>query len=441
MLRSMFSGVSGLRSHQTMMDVVGNNIANVNTTGYKSSSVVFADTLSQLTKTAGAPQDNTNNGGTNPSQVGLGVKVSTISQNFTAGSAQATGKATNLMLDGDGLFVVQKGDAQMYTRAGAFELDSRGSLVTADGSYVQGWRADESGQIVTTGPTETIIINSDNVMPAAPTTTATLVGNVDKTGKPVKLPGDDFYTVPVVTSSFDAYDAQGKPTRVMATFTNSFNEGSTATTAADVVPTDQWKLTLTYIDPATGQTVTPAVDAGTVNFDPATGKLPANGYSMDGDDIALTGLNDVTIKMDLRALTGYVSNTGNSTVKSTTDGAAIGTLNAFAVGADGVVMGEYSNGLKRPIGQVAVATFNNYAGLQKVGNSMFTVSANSGTPNIGVPGQNGRGAIGSGSLEMSNVDLSSEFTNLILAQRGFQANSRIISASDEILQDLVNLKR
>ncbi|GAB3601076.1 flagellar hook protein FlgE [Kineococcus gypseus] len=425
----MFSGVSGLRSHQTMMDVVGNNIANVNTTGYKSSSVVFADTLSQLTQTSGAPQGGT--GGTNPSQVGLGVRVQGISQNFTTGSAQATGKATNLMLDNDGMFVIQKGDATVYTRAGNFELDSQGSLVTVEGGYVQGWRADAAGQVNINGPVERIIINSDNVLPATVTSTLGVKGNIDKSAAPIATTagGATTWKTPDQTSSFDVFDAQGKATRVTATFVNNPAAGSVNTSAAGVKPGDSW--TITYNWPG----ATAPVPGGTITFG-ADGKVTGAAPTTPVDVGGATG-----VVVDMSTMTGFVSPTGVSNLISTANGSAIGTLNSFAVGADGVITGSYSNGLKRSIGQIAVASFNNYAGLQKAGGSMYTVSANSGTPIIGLPGQNGRGAILSGSLEMSNVDLSSEFTNLILAQRGFQANSRIISASDEILQDLVNLKR
>jgi flagellar hook protein FlgE len=284
MLRSMYSGVSGLRTHQSMMDVTGNNIANVSTTGFKSSATVFQDTLSQTLQGAGAPTGNGVNppfGGTNPAQIGLGVRLAGISTNLTQGASQLTGRATDLAVQGDGYFVVRTGNEDLYTRAGSFSLDARGQLTTPSGGLVQG----------------------------------------------VALP-----------------DA------------------------------------------------TPPVPAGTI-----------------------------TIPVD-------------------------GSIESFTIAPDGKVMGNRSDGSGvQLLGQVRLATFANPAGLEKVGDSLLRATVNSGPvvagDNPGVPGADGRGLMAVGVLEMSNVDLAQEFTNLIIAQRGFQANSRIITASDEILQDLVNLKR
>ncbi|WP_432506834.1 flagellar hook protein FlgE [Kineococcus arenarius] len=427
MLRSMFSGVSGLRSHQTMMDVVGNNIANVNTTGYKSSNVVFADTLSQLTKAAGAPTDVT--GGTNPSQVGLGVRVDAITQNMTQGSAQATGKSTDLMLSGDGMFAVQQGDGVFYTRNGSFTLDAEGSVVTNAGAYVMGWRPDANGNINTNGQTEKLVIPADTVMGAEATTTAAVKGNLDKTSTGADTTG--------VITSFKAYDEQGTAKTVYLKFVNDTG-------------TDKWTVWA-----ATDPNATEWTEAGTFDFDkndatattPATvkgEKATAQESSNPADDVvvpaAVTGFAGA-ITVDLASLTGYVGTTAKSNVETDPNGAPIGTLMSYSFGTDGVITGSYSNGYKQTLGQVAIATFNNAAGLVKEGNSLYSVSTNSGNPVFGIAGDAGRGAILAGSLEMSNVDLSAEFTSLILAQRGFQANSRIISTSDEILQELVNLKR
>ncbi|GAB7189406.1 flagellar hook protein FlgE [Kineococcus sp. NUM-3379] len=430
MLRSMFSGVSGLRSHQTMMDVTGNNIANVNTTGYKSSRVVFADTLSQLNRAAGAPQNG--NGGVNPSQVGLGVRVQGIQQNFQQGSAQSTGKATDLMLDGDGLFVVQNGNQVAYTRSGAFSLDSTGALTTPEGAYVQGWRADARGNIDVNAPTTQIIIPSDTVMPAQESNVATLKGNIDKTGKPVLNTDNTTFSGPEVSTSFELYDGQGNKTLVTARYKN-VGVSDTAASAEAYQPTDDWRISFTWKD-ASGATVTSPTTA-TIKFGPdgkvVAGSPPPATFDFGGKQI----------DFNMSTVTGFTSINGASTLSSNADGAPIGSLTSFDFGADGIVTGTYSNGFKRPLAQVAVATFNNYGGMQKLGGSLLTTTPNSGAPNVGVPGIGGRGALLAGQVEMSNVDLSTEFTNLILAQRGFQANSRIISASDEILQDLVNLKR
>ncbi|WP_337063040.1 flagellar hook protein FlgE [Kineococcus sp. G2] len=427
----MFSGVSGLRSHQTMMDVVGNNIANVNTTAYKSSNVAFADTMSQLTKAAGAPQGGI--GGTNPSQVGLGVRVNAIQQNFTQGSAQSTGKATDLMLNGDGMFVVNRAEGSFYTRAGNFTLDQEGRLVTPDGSYVQGWRPNADGVIPTSGPTETLLVPADEVMPAVASTEFDMVGNLDKSGAPIGVAGGG-YKIPDVTTSFDVFDGQGARTRVTVRFENTGTLTAAATAEeAKRVSKDTWKITYSW-DGGTA-------DGGTIAFSATDGK-----YDTTANAVPATGvktpvvLNGTSVLPNFGAMTGLVGN-GISNISADADGSTIGSLQSFAFGTDGTLTGTYSNGLKRDLGLVAIATFNNYEGLEKVGGSMYAVTVNSGNPNVGVPGAAGRGSLGAGQLEMSNVDLSAEFTNLILAQRGFQANSRIISTSDDILQELVNLKR
>ncbi|MEW1959032.1 flagellar hook protein FlgE [Kineococcus sp. NPDC059986] len=463
MLRSMFSGVSGLRAHQTMMDVVGNNIANVNTTGYKSSSVVFADTLSQLTKAAGAPTNAA--GGTNPSQVGLGVRVDAIAQNMTQGSAQATGKATDLMLQGDGMFAIQQGDGTFYSRNGSFTLDANGSIVTNDGGYVMGWKADAAGSINTNSQIGKLVIPSDSVMPAVSTANSTLKGNIDRTFKtPTAAPtadptlpgtagtGQDKVPGTVVTTAINAYDAQGILTKYTVTFTNTvFHTPPSGSVPDQYQPTNNWKMVVT--DPSgavvkstatAGDSIkTPAAaslaDSQALSFDPSGTSVDAAHKKVFVQAPGSPTGRELTI--DLSALTAYVGSSGASQINPSTDGAPIGTLTSYAFGTDGVITGNYSNGYKQTLGQIAVASFNNAAGLRKEGNSLYSVSTNSGNPVYGIAGQAGRGGLLAGSLEMSNVDLSAEFTELILAQRGFQANSKVITASDEILQDLVNLKR
>ncbi|NAZ76711.1 flagellar hook-basal body complex protein [Kineococcus sp. T13] len=419
MLRSMFSGVSGLRSHQTMMDVVGNNIANVNTAGFKSSGVVFADTLSQLTKAAGAPTEVS--GGTNPSQVGLGVRVQAITQNMTQGSAQATGKSTDLMLSGDGMFAIQQGDGTFYTRNGSFTLDADGSVVTNDGGYVMGWRPDAEGNVNTNGQVTKLVIPSDAVMPAKATTEGTISGNLDNT-----LNADG--TAREVTSSFKVYDEQGNMQTVYMRFTNTAPKGNDWTVTWDTTPpTEPGAL---------------ANAAGALNFDGNSGATPptVDGEKATADFTSIT-VNGQAVDVNLDSLTGFVGTSGKSNVAGKDNGFPIGSLTSYSFGTDGVITGSYSNGYKQTLGQIAIASFNNVAGLRKEGNSLYSVSTNSGAPVFGIAGDAGRGTILAGSLEMSNVDLSAEFTNLILAQRGFQANSRIISTSDDILQELVNLKR
>ncbi len=283
MLRSLFSAISGLRANQTMLDVTGNNIANANTVGFKASGIVFQDTLSQMLTSSGAPT--ATSGGTNPIQVGLGVQVGGVTTNFNQGSAQVTGRATNLMISGDGLFVVNRGGENLFTRAGAFNFDSTGKLVTVDGDVVQGYAADATGTI-------------------------------DPTGTPTDIVIDDI-----------------------------------------------------------------------ANEDPTN------------------------------------------------------PLKSYTIGADGVITGVYADGSKQSLFQIAIGNFANPEGLEKVGDTAFRSSTNSGAVQFGAPGTGRRGNLVGGSLEMSNVDLAQEFTNLIIAQRGFQATSRVITTSDQVLEELVNIKR
>jgi len=422
MLRSMFSGVSGLRSHQTMMDVIGNDIANVNTVGYKSASVVFQDLLSQTIRGAGVPDQTLNGaGGTNPAQVGLGVTIAGISNNFTQGASQLTGRATDLSIQGDGFFVVRNGGQQLYTRAGSLNFDALGRLTTADGSVLQGWTADPSGVI---NPNAAV---GDLSMPLGQSTAPTVTANVKLGGN---LPADAAVGTQIVTS-LTVYDVQGMPIDAKFTF---------AKTAADA-----WTVTATMPD----QTTQAPVTVGTANLvwdptatPPAFNPAPALTLTPTAATGAWSG---GTIAIDFGATgdaTALRQFAGQSSVAALSqDGSALGTLQSFSIGQDGIVTGVFSNGRTRPIGQIALAGFSNASGLEKTGSSLYRASVNSGLAQVGQAGSGGRGTLSGSTLEMSNVDLAQEFTNLIIAQRGFQANSRVITASDELLQDLVNLKR
>jgi len=391
MLRSLFSGISGLRAHQTMLDVTGNNIANVNTTGFKASQVQFQDTLSQVLTNAGAAQNGV--GGTNPAQVGLGVRVAGITTNFQQGAAQLTNRSTDMMISGDGFFVVRKGNEQMYTRAGAFDFDASGQLVTPDGGLVQGWAADAAGNIDVNGPLVDLRLPIATLMGAAATTQATFEGN---------LPADAEVGT-VLNRDVDVYAADGTVSTLSLAFTR---------TAAG------WDVTGTLGAASTTVAMT---------FD-------ADGTLTGGGTLAVGG-----ITVDMSTLTGFA---GLTTVEASgQNGRAAGTLQSFTINADGTLLGSFSNGLKQALGRVALSTFTNPAGLEKAGGSLCRTTVNSGDPQIGAAGTGGRGELTGGALEMSNVDLSAEFTNLIIAQRGFQANSRVITTSDELLQELVNLKR
>ena len=406
MLRSMFSAISGLRAHQTKLDVTGNNIANVNTVGFKASQTVFQDTLSQVIRAGGAAAQN--RGGTNPAQVGLGVKVAAITTNWNQGATQSTGRATDFMIEGDGFFVTRAGNEQLYTRAGSFDFDSTGKLVTPDGSILQGWMADASGTINPNGPIKDLSVPYGQTVAPVATTSGTLAGN---------LPSGNAAGTSVQTAT-TMYDQQGVGHDVSYTFTKN--------------ATDDWSLAVT-VD---GAPMTLSDNSVTFNAD-GTMSNPAAPFSVDFTPGVAGWPGPVTL--DLSGIKQYGS--ANTVSATKQDGFAMGSLESFSLGNDGTITGVYSNGLRQSIGQLAMASFNNPGGLEKAGNSSFRVGDNSGTAMVGQAGTGGRGVLNAGALEMSNVDLAEEFTGLIVAQRGFQANSRVITSSDEILQDLVNLKR
>jgi flagellar hook protein FlgE len=406
MMRSMFSAISGLKNHQTFMDVVGNNIANVNTTGFKQSRVTFQDILSQTVHGANGPQGG--RGGVNAAQVGLGVLISGIDTIQSQGTLQSTGKSTDMAIQGDGYFVMSDGKQDFYTRDGAFDLALDGTLASASsGLHVVGWQADPiTGLINTTLPPANISVPIGAGMTGKASTTLTVGGNLDSNN----LGGAGN----AVTLSATVYDAQGNALPI------------TLTAVKQAAP-DSWQVT------ATGSGAT-----GTTNIVfSGSGKVATGGTGT----ITVTLTNGATtpqsISLDLSTVTQLAA---VSDLSSNTDGASAGSLTTFTVGQAGDVTGVYSNGYKQPLGQIALASFSNPSGLMKAGGNLFTSSANSGTANIGTPDSAGRGQIATGFLEGSNVDLAQQFTNMIMAERGFQANSKVITTSDEILQDLVNLK-
>ncbi len=402
----MFSAISGLRAHQTKLDVTGNNIANVNTVGFKSSQTVFEDTLSQAIRNGSAPT--ADSGGTNPAQVGLGVKVAGITTNFGQGSTQNTGRSTDFMISGDGFFVTKAGNESLFTRAGSFDYDGAGNLVTPDGAQLQGWMA-TNGAVNTNGAIGNITVPFGQVMAPTATTKSAVTGNLS-TSAVVAAAGPPAVEATTVQTQVTAYDSLGTAHQIAVTLTKT---GPTT-----------WSAAASENGTAVG---TPLA----ITFD-ATGR-PTGTPTMT----VPAGAGSFTV--DLAGLTQYGGK--SSLTPSGVDGNAMGTLQSISLSGDGTVMGVYSNSLREPIGKLALASFANPSGLAKAGNSSFRVGDNSGAANIGEAGAGGRGNLTSGALEMSNVDLAEEFTGLIVAQRGFQANSRVISSSDEILQDLVNLKR
>lgn len=402
MLRSMYSGISGMKNFQTKLDVIGNNIANVNTYGFKKSRVTFSDTMNQTISGASASQEN--RGGTNSKQVGLGSTISTIDTIHTGSSLQTTGRSLDLGINGDGYFVVKQGDAQYYSRAGNFYLDDNGTLVTGEGLKVQSYEK---------GVLKDITVNVNSVLPATITDKLVLTGNLPKTATGTEG----------INQQLKVVDNEGKEHVLDVTVTpkNAL--------------TGEWDIKITNSSaPATGNSKTFNIkvdDDGTVNF-----VTPTTSNKLDLKSIGIG-----TISQEITLSTSEITKTGDSiTLLGTPNGNTSGSLESFNIGQMGEINGVFSNGLVKELGKLAMAKFSNSSGLTKAGSNTFQESINSGTANINVAG-NGRGTLAAGSLEMSNVDLSEEFTDMIVAQRGFQANSRIITTSDEILQELVNLKR
>ncbi|EWG11962.1 flagellar hook-basal body protein [Cytobacillus firmus DS1] len=391
-----------MKNFQTKLDVIGNNIANVNTFGYKKGRVTFKDTMNQTISGASAAQDN--RGGKNPMQVGLGSTIATIDTIHTGSSLQTTGRSLDLGIDGDGYFVVRQGDAQYYTRAGNLYLDDNGNLVNADGLKVQAYTVNPN----TKQPTNIlgdVAVNVNSVMPSKATDTITFSGNLY--GQENEL----------FTQQMKLIDKNGNGHN----FEVQFERGATNT----------WSVKLI--------SGTKEADIGNITFSgtPLAASFNESSWTIDLDGDSNADFTDANININVDQLT---SADGELTAMADPNGNTSGSLESFNIGSMGEINGVYSNGLIQNLGFIALAKFSNPSGLTKTGNNLFQESINSGTANINVAGE-GRGVIASGSLEMSNVDLSEEFTEMITAQRGFQANTRIITTSDEILQELVNLKR
>lgn len=409
MMRSMFSGVSGLRVHQTRMDVIGNNIANVNTVGFKASRVTFRELFSQTMR--GASRPSADRGGTNPMQVGLGVTLGAISRVHTVGNMQSTGNPLDMGLEGDGFFVLGSGGGRVYSRAGTFELDGEGYLVDrSTGLKVQGWRA-TNGVFpeLRESNLSDIQIRLGQAVPARATNRVVLADNLD-----ARLNDGD-----QVELTIDVFDSQGNLHAVIFQFTKT--------------GTNQWDWEAYWPDTSDPANVR---GSGTVTFD-ENGAV--QNVSSSTINFTPSGVQALNITVDFDAVTQYAAPTTVDLFSQ--NGYASGVLEGITIGADGVITGAFTNGITQDLGRIAVANFENPAGLLDTGGGFFIPSNNSGIVSIGAAGTGAFAALAPGSLEMSNVDLSEEFTDMIVTQRGFQANARVITSSDELLQELVNLKR
>lgn len=442
-MRSMFAGVVGLRVHQTRMDVIGNNVANVNTVGFKTSRVTFQDLFSQTLR--GGSTATAGSGGTNPMQIGLGSGLASIDNIMSPGLPQLTGRSTDMAIEGSGFFVLNQGGQQFYTRAGAFGFDGAGYLVNPNGLRVQGWMADASGTFPARDSSSLgdIRIPTGSTVLAQPSTTIRMGQTLDSE----TAVGQEFIT------STSVFDSQGNSHKIIIKLTK---------TAANT-----WDVGFFRDDGTTELTAatTGTVDGTTGEVYPTGGTYP-NGFQLqfnpdgtiletDGDPLVstpaygafdfdpLNGTSPMTIQIDFNTVTQVAvpGDAGSTLQVDGVDGSPMGSLTSFTVDNRGIVFGVFSNGERRPLAQVAMASFANPEGLTKMGGNTFVTSSNSGLEQIGEPGTGGRGRIAPSNLEMANVDLAAEFTDMIVTQRGFQANSRVITVTDEMLQDLVNLKR
>lgn len=466
MMRSLFSGVSGLQNHQTRMDVIGNNISNINTTGFKRNRVNFQDIIYQQLQGAARPTEDL--GGVNPKEVGLGMSVASIDTLHIQGSLQTTGVGTDLAITGQGFFVLDNGGQQLYTRAGAFSLDSEGILVNpANGMKVQGWMAREVNDVTMidiSSPVEQLVIPVGGKDPARQTTIVDFACNLDK--RTPELPenptGDQVLastwstTIKVYDSFGDEHDLRVDFVRVPGT-PNSWNatvnvnpqsEIPTNTTVGfgEEAPVAEGATTFT-VNFSNNGTLLSAVDAdgnesgagGQVQmrlaYDVQTATPNEDGTPVRQEFI----LNLGEVGGFTNSITQYAESSSTKAVEQ--DGRAMGYLDDFKIDASGIITGVFSNGSNRVLGQVAIATFSNQGGLEKAGDTTFRESNNSGLANIGPSGIAGKGEIKSGALEMSNVDMAEQFVDMIVTQRGFQANSKTIQTADQLLQELLTLKR
>ncbi len=409
MLQAMYSGISAIEAHQERMDVIGNNIANVNTTAYKAGRVTFQDQLSQTLQGASTP--NANIGGTNPQQIGLGVRVGSIDTLMAQGGLQSTTRPTDMAIQGNGYFMLGDSTGVSYTRDGSFTLDSNGNLVNgANGSFVLGWKADPNGKIDSTkqiSPASRLAIPVGGLTAVQPTSNVSFGGNLSAEATPASG---------VYSRSVVVYDSLGEKQTVSLNFTRN-------------AAANTWDWSASGAAGATG--------SGQITFDTSGKQSGATG------GITLTPTDGAAaaqaITPDFSAVTQI---SGSSSASPTTqNGFGPGTLQSFGVDQTGAVTGIFNNGLTRVLGQVALADFPNPEGLERGGGNAFRTTINSGLPSIGTALSSSLGKISTGYLEQSNVDLSTEFTNMIVTQRGFQANTKIVTTVDEMLNDVIQIKR
>jgi flagellar hook protein FlgE len=419
---SFSAALSGLDANQQKLSVIGNNLANLNTVGYKASTVNFDDLVSQ---SIGGPSDN-------PMQVGLGVTVGSVTPNFTQGNIENTGVPTDVAIQGLGFFVVGNADDRSYTRAGNFSFDPNGMLVTTDGKPVLGYSAIDptTGGIDTSGQPAPIIIPPGVLHQPVATTTFGTFMNLDAAAAENATHG----------SSVQFYDSLGVSHIATVTMTKTADNGKW-----------DYSITVPGEDVDGGAAGTPEqIASGTLEFD-GLGKL----VKVDGGDPGAVSITSPTwadgaaaadLSWNLLDANGVATITNyaapSATSSTVQNGAPTGSISSLvSINASGELVASFGLGRSVTVGQLATATFNNPAGMIKLGTNLYSQSEASGIPSIGTPGTGGRGPLIGSALEQSNVDIASEFTQMILAQRGYQANSKSITVADELLVDTLNLLR
>lgn len=537
-MRGLYSGVAGLKTHQTKMDVIGNNIANVNTVGFKSSSANFSDTFYQMLSPATGPNAELATAGVNPKQIGLGSMVASITTNITEqGGPSTTNRALDVAINGEAFLVVRSGTETVFTKSGALNVDPSGNLYcTTNNATVQGWMADENGVIIKDRVKDLVVMSPDKMyyQPEA-TTAVTMSGNIDPndpklTSAEGVVMTASFYdnlgnsytiqmsvkekhedndpTKDVVQSQYtvsitDVLDTNGKS--IFVTETNGTYSASgaeiqfggisdigveapTGGTGGDGVNPLTGEFTLkansidlvfdtvtgnfAYLKPdaavgtnakydisytpkdATGADGTAVEGKKAVGFSitklsdatdaPTGAQTPFPQYNADADDNGIHLFFDSITQYSQGGTSKVSYARGDASVTSGNDGAGYkaGKMIGLSIDDEGKIWGNYDNGLQKCLAQMAVATFANPSGLELAGNSLFRATLNSGEfDGVGEEIKAAGGSFTVGALEMSNVDLANEFVNMITTQRGFQANSRIITTSDSMLEELVNLKR
>ena len=427
MLTSLYAAVSGLNANGTSLSVIGDNIANLNTGGFKASRVTFGDVLA---------------GVASPLQVGRGVLVSSVSPLFTQGSFENTANALDLTIDGDGFFIVGEGGARYYSRAGQFNLDKDGNIINPEGLILQGYLADAAGNI--TGEIGNLNVSTSQSPPNLTSKVETAVNLDARTGvtvNPFTLDGNGDLTLddPAnynFSTTTTVYDSQGGDHSVSLYFVKT----------AD----NTWEVHSVHKDPTDPSLL---VDAGTqtLTFDTNGALVNDNSSTAISFDFGASVTTPQAITFNYGTGTGEAT-PGNgfdgttqvsadfAVMNLSQDGYSAGSLKNLAI-ENGALTGVFTNGQTRALGQVALARFAAPTGLKKIGRNLYVASSDSGQTLVGMAGASGLGRVLSNTLELSNVDLAEEFVKMISAQRGFQANSRIITTTDELMQELVNLKR